>query len=200
MQAINLQPKEAKESPKSALRQYIIEVLKVIPLALAIVLPVRYFLIQPFKVVGASMQPNFYNQDYLIIDELHYRFEDPQRGEIIVFHPPNNPSQDYIKRVIGLPGETVIVSQGVVTIQNSAHPQGFVLDESSYIAGVYTPGETHVTLKANEYFVMGDNRSVSLDSRSFGPMPRANLVGRVWIRGWPIEKSGSIQAAFYPKL
>lgn len=177
--------------------QYALEAVRVIVLAFVIVLPVRYFLIQPFNVVGASMLPNFENSDYLIIDELHYRFADPVRGEVVVFHPPGNRGQDYIKRVIGLPGETVVVENGTVHITNAQHPEGFLLDETAYLGTMATPGQARVTLGAEQYFLMGDNRAVSLDSRSFGAVPRANLIGRVWVRGLPVEKSGTIPLPQY---
>jgi signal peptidase I len=177
--------------------QYALEALRVIVLAVVIVLPVRYFLIQPFNVVGASMQPNFENSDYLIIDELSYRFHEPVRGEVVVFHPPGNRGQDYIKRVIGLPGETVIVQNGTVRIVNAEHPEGYTLDETAYLGDANTPGNTQVTLRNGEYFLMGDNRAVSLDSRSFGAVPRTNVIGRVWLRGLPIEKIGTIPLPAY---
>jgi signal peptidase I len=177
--------------------QYALEALRVIVLAVVIVLPVRYFLIQPFNVVGASMQPNFENSDYLIIDELSYRFHEPVRGEVVVFHPPGNRGQDYIKRVIGLPGETVTVMNGTVRIVNAEHPEGYTLDETAYLGDANTPGNAQVTLRNGEYFLMGDNRAVSLDSRSFGAVPRANVIGRVWLRGLPIEKMGTIPLPAY---
>jgi signal peptidase I len=143
------------------------------------------------------MEPNFHDREYLVIDELSYRFHEPTRGEIVVFRPPGG-KQYFIKRVIGVPGDTVTIARGTVTVADAAHPGGYLLDESSYVPGVYTQGEMRVTLGGNEYFLMGDNRSSSLDSRSFGPVPRANIVGRVWIRGWPLEKLGTIGAASYP--
>ena len=165
------------------------EILHVVVISLAIIVPVRYFLIQPFYVKGASMEPNFYDHEYLIIDEIGYRLGEPMRGDIVVFRYPNDASQFFIKRVIGLPGERVVVADGMVRIYNQAHPDGFVLDESDYLnVGVRTTGEKDVTLKGDEYFLMGDNRGASMDSRIFGPVARGFIVGRVWFRGWPPEK------------
>lgn len=194
-----LKPKNgaSDESIGSLAKQYLGEAARIIVLSLAIILPVRYFLIQPFYVKGASMEPNFMDKEYLVIDELSYRFAAPERGEIVVFRPPNAPNEFYIKRVIGLPGETVVVKDGVVTIKNAEHPEGFRLDESAYIPGIYTPGDMEVTLSDGEYFVMGDNRSVSMDSRSFGPISRSSIVGKVWVRGWPLEKIGPIEPPAY---
>lgn len=164
------------------------ELLHVVIISLAIIVPVRYFLIQPFYVKGASMEPNFYDHEYLIIDELGYRLHEPERGEIVVFRYPNDPRQFFIKRIIGLPGERVKVTGGQVWVYNAQYPDGKVLDEKSYLGAIYTGGERDVQLAADEYFLMGDNRGASLDSRSFGPVPRSFIVGRVWFRGWPPEK------------
>lgn len=166
----------------------ITELLHVVVISLAIIIPVRYFLVQPFYVKGASMEPNFYDHEYLIIDEISYRFDDPQRGDIVVFRYPNDPSQYFIKRVVGLPGERVRIIGGSVTVFDNDHPDGFTLDESSYLGAAFTGGDRDVTLGAESYFLLGDNRSASLDSRAFGPVLRDFIVGRVWIRGWPPEK------------
>jgi signal peptidase I len=174
---------------------FILELAQIIIIAAAIIIPIRYFLIQPFIVKGASMEPNFEDNEYLIIDELSFRFRDIERGEIIVFEPPTNESQYYIKRVIGLPGETVQIKNGQITIYNNDFPNGFIIHED-YI-GEYTSGEEYVVLGEEEYFVMGDNRDVSLDSRVIGPIPQDNIIGRVWLRGLPVSKAGFIEAPDY---
>lgn len=171
-----------------AVAMFVVEVVQIVVISAAIIIPIRYFLIQPFYVKGASMEPEFFDHEYLIIDEISYRFNNPQRGEIIVFHYPKDPTQYFIKRVIGLPGETVDVGNGHITITNGDNPNGTVLDESSYLTVSYTAGNVHTTLGPNEYFVMGDNRDASLDSRSFGPVSRDLIVGRVWLRGLPVNK------------
>lgn len=172
------------------------ELMKVVILSLAIILPVRYFLVQPFYVRGASMETNFHEKDYLIVDELSYRFEEPRRGEVIIFRcssPACGQSRgEYlIKRVVGLPGERVELRRGVVFIQNKEHPEGFYLDERGYLErGVY-PNDTLATvLGSDEYFVLGDNRCWSFASEDFGPIKSRWIVGRAWIRGWPIAKAG----------
>jgi signal peptidase I len=164
------------------------ELLHVVIISLAIIIPVRYFLIQPFYVKGSSMEPNFNDREYLIIDEIGYRFAAPERGQIIVFRYPNDPSQFFIKRIIGLPGERIKVSDGHITVYNAEYPDGKVLDETSYLGNLTTGGNNDVTLGPDQYWVMGDNRGASLDSRSFGPVGKEFIVGRVWIRGWPPEK------------
>jgi len=163
---------------------FIIEWTKLFLLALAIVIPIRVLLFQPFVVSGASMDPNFHNADYLIIDELSYRLREPERQEVIVFKYPNNPALKYIKRVIGLPGEKVEIVNGQVFITSGN--KTFQLEEP------YLSEETKQTwinnnnfsveLGQNEYFVMGDNRNFSSDSRIWGPVPRKNIVGKVFIK------------------
>lgn len=180
----------AERSRMAAFGLYLLEVVRVVIVALAIIIPIRYFLIQPFYVKGASMEPNFEDHEYLIIDELSYRLREPQRGDIVVFRYPYDPSQFFIKRIIGTPGERVEIRDGHVRIANDAHPNGFLLDESYLAASVTTPGERIVALGTNEFFVLGDNRRQSFDSKDFGPIPRRAIIGRAWLRGWPVEKFG----------
>lgn len=168
-------------------RDFLVEIVKVVAISLAIIIPIRYFLIQPFYVKGASMEPNFQDHQYLIIDEISYRVNNPRRGDIIVFRYPKDPRQFFIKRIIGLPGETVKVRDGKVYIVNSDFPNGVAINESDYLNDPYTAGTKEVTLGSDEFFVLGDNRSASLDSRSFGTVPRRLIIGRVWLRGWPFD-------------
>lgn len=170
-----------------AVAVFLIEVIQIVAISAAIIIPVRYFLIQPFYVKGASMEPEFYDHEYLIIDELSYRFGDPGRGDIVVFRYPRDPSQFFIKRVIGLPLETVEVDDGRVTLYNTEYPDGILLEED-YLEISFTAGNKRVTLGEDEYFVLGDNRDASLDSRSFGAVSRSLIVGKVWLRGLPLSK------------
>ena len=172
------------------------EILKIVILALVIVIPIRYFLFQPFLVKGQSMEPNFHDDDYLIIDEISYRFREPKRGEVIVFKYPRNPSQRFIKRIIGLPGETVEISDGKVIVIKNDNPK--ILDESSYLSqSLKTSGNRKITLGENEYFVLGDNRLVSADSRSWGTLPKKYITGRVIFRAWPITALAFIEEPKY---
>lgn len=154
--------------------------------ALLFAVVVRAFIFQPFLVRGVSMEPNFHNGDYLIVDEISYRFQEPQRGEVVVFRYPNDLSQRYIKRVVGLPGETVDIQNGKIIISGpSAAPQMFTLDEDRYLGRGNTEGSLKVKLGGNEYFVLGDNRMFSSDSRIWGSLPRKDIVGRVFLRVFP---------------
>lgn len=161
---------------------FIKEVSKIVIIALLVVIPIRYFLFQPFVVKGISMEPNFYSGDYLIIDEISYRFSQPQRGDVIVFKYPQKPSQHFIKRVVGLPNETVEISNNKIMIYNS-DGIGQILDESEYISSYQVfKGKSITKLGPNEYFVLGDNRPFSSDSRRWGSVPRRNIVGKVFSR------------------
>ncbi len=171
---------------------FVLEMVKVTLIALAIILPVRYFLIKPFYVNGASMEPTYYNKEYLIIDEISYRFNDPVRGEVVVFRYPRERTQFFIKRIIGLPGERIVISSGVVTIYNNLFPNGITIREPYLESGETTAGNFDISLGEDEYFVLGDNRSASLDSRRFGALPRKEIVGKAWFRGWPIGRVGII--------
>ncbi len=176
---------------------FIWETAKVIIVALLIVIPIRYFIFQPFFVRGESMEPNFHEGDYLIVDELSYRFRDPQRGEVIVFHYPENPSQRYIKRIVGLPGEHISIKEGKIYI-STVQGKEFFLDESSYLPSwVVTTGEIDIKLGKNQYFVLGDNRVASSDSRKWGPLDRRHIIGRVLIRAWPPSAFAYIGAPEY---
>jgi signal peptidase I len=171
------------------------EIAKIVIIALIIVVPIRYFLFQPFFVRGQSMEPNFEDGDYLIIDEISYRFRDPQRGEVVVFKYPNDPSQRYIKRIIGLPGETIEIEGGQLIISKDTEE---ALDESSYLSSsVFTQGEVQFSLGEDEYFVLGDNRESSSDSRRWGPLPKENIVGKVFFRAWPFVALAKFEAPSY---
>ena len=185
-------------SPKKAGLAFLFELIQVVVISLAIIIPVRYFLVQPFYVKGASMEPNFFNSEYLMIDELSYRFHPPSRGDVIVLRYPNDVKEFFIKRVIGLPGETVEIAGGQVKIFNDQHPNGFVLDEKGYLDQDYTQTTQTVTLKSDEFFVMGDNRLASLDSRYFGPEKKNLIIGRVWFRAWPLDRWKVFQTPVYP--
>jgi len=166
------------------------EGIKVIAISLAIIIPVRYFLIQPFYVKGASMEPSFYDHEYLIVDEISYRFKPIDRGEVVVFRYPLNPQEYFIKRVLALPGETVQVKDAEVIVYNDQNPGGLVLDESYLAEGTptYANNEEKIVLGDNEYFVLGDNRTASKDSRTFGPINKSFITGRVFFRGWPFSR------------
>lgn len=166
----------------------VMEIIKFALIVLAIVVPFRLFIAQPYIVEGSSMVPTFENGDYLIVDQVSLHLEKPKRGEVIIMRYPNNPKKFFIKRIIGLPGETIAIEGGKVSIKSSGAGTPEELVEN-YI--VYKKVENFSTaLKDDEYFVMGDNRAGSSDSRSWGPLPSKNIVGRPLLRLLPLKQIG----------
>lgn len=157
-------------------------------IAALIVAPIRLFIAQPFVVSGASMAPTFDSGNYLIIDELSYRFEEPKRGDVVVFRFPFEPSKFLIKRIAGLPNETIDIQNSAIRIINSANPEGFVWKEGVVLENGRT-AEQHLTLKEDEYFVLGDNRGESADSRLWGPLKKKFIIGRPVIRLLPLKQA-----------
>ena len=203
------QNKSTEEKMKEAESEYLgfggllLEMGRVFLLAVVIIIPVRVFLFQPFFVQGSSMEPNFEDGQYLVISEFGYKHTDVNftdrfnfsveswkeiaRQDIAVFHYPKNPDQFFIKRVIGLPNEAVEIRRGKVMIYNTIHPDGYALDESAYIGPeVLTQDMPKVVLSEEEYFMMGDNRMFSYDSRTIGPIEKKQIIGRVLLRAWPV--------------
>ena len=171
------------------------ELLKIGLIALVIVMPIRYFLFQPFIVKGESMMPNFKSGDYLIIDEISYRLSDPARGDVIVFKYPKDTSQKFIKRIIGLPGETVDIENSKVSIIKDGKTSA--LDEKYLSDTLKTYGDVNIVLGSDEYFVLGDNREYSFDSRSWGVVPRENIIGKAFLRIFPVAALSEITKPAY---
>ncbi len=193
----NQEMPELKTKSRQGALAFIWETIKIVVISLAIIIPIRYYLVQPFFVKGASMEANFEDGNYILIDEISYQFRGPTRGEVVVFRFPEDKTQFFIKRIIGLPEETVEIKNDKVIIHNKQHPEGFVLQEKYLSAGQHTLGDLRIKLDPNEYFVMGDNRLRSFDSRSWGPVNRALITGRVFFRVWPVSGLGGIQAGNY---
>jgi signal peptidase I len=173
------------EEPRKE-RSLMTELLQFALLVAFIIIPFRLFVAQPFVVNGSSMDPTFKNGEYLVVDQLSHRFSNIDRGEVIIFKYPENPKKYFIKRVIGLPGETINVSEDKVTVKNDEHPSGFVLDEPYVV--FTTSDNVSYTLRDDEYYVMGDNRAASFDSREWQALPEALIIGRPIVRLLPASK------------
>jgi len=171
---------EKKEHP-------ILEIIRFSLIALIIVIPIRMFIAQPFIVSGASMENTFHTGEYLIVDQLSYHFNQPSRGDVIVFRYPRDPSKFFIKRVIGLPGETIVIEGPTIHIKNKNNPEGFVLEEP-YIKSMNNSTNMTEVLGDREYFVMGDNRDQSSDSRAWGILQQDRIIGHAFIRLFPPQK------------
>jgi len=185
MQTENFNEKEVIDKKKGS---FIKDVISVVLLVVFVVIPIRVFIAQPFIVYGESMSPTFENGDYLIVDQISYRINPPQRFQVIIFKYPNDETKFFIKRIIGLPNETVEISGSDVFIKNAEHPEGFRLDEK-YVLNTSINNITK-KLGETEYFVMGDNRSASSDSRIWGPLDRHFIVGRTFLQLFPITRVG----------
>jgi len=166
------------------------QVTKNVDIVLILGLLFRAFILQPFIVDGNSMEPNYHNNEYILVDQITYRFREPAHGEVIIFKPPENTATDYIKRIIAVPGETVVIENNQVSIN------GHILTES-YLE---TPSSTKTnknifrrTIKPGEYFAMGDNREHSSDSRDWGVVPRENIIGRAWLAVFPFNNFGFVK-------
>jgi signal peptidase I len=165
-------------------------------LSLIIVLPIRIFIAQPFVVSGQSMDETFHNGNYLIIDELSYRFEEPKRGDVVVFKNPRDESQDFIKRIMGLPGDAVKVQNGHVFVNGKQVNEGFLKPDVVTNPGSFMHEGQEVVVQPGEYLAMGDNRPHSSDSREWGFVTKAEIIGRVFVRYWPANQLGLWPAAY----
>ena len=174
---------------------FIYDVFKTVTTVLGVAFLIRFFLIQPFYVSGQSMEPTFDDQQYIIVDQVSYRFHQPHRGDVVVFRYPKNHAFSFIKRIIGLPGETVLVHNGTVTISSPQHPDGIKLTEP-YIP-YQTSGEVRMVLQKDQYFVMGDNRPNSSDSRSWGFLRKDEIIGKVWVVLYPFDKFTTVHTPSY---
>jgi signal peptidase I len=176
---------------------FFLDILEVIVFAIAIFLFLYLLVFQPHKIKGASMDPNFQDGEFLLTDKVTYRFRAPKRGDVIVFKAPLAEGEEYIKRIIGLPGETVLVKN------NKIYINGKVIDEIYIGPNVVTDGNAFLaegattTVPADSYFVLGDNRSHSSDSRAWGFVPKKDINGRAWLIYWPIKKAGVVPAFSY---
>jgi len=179
------------EEKNTALKEILLffwDLVKIVLIAVIIIVPFRLLVAEPFVVSGSSMVPSFNHRDYLIIDRISYRANTPKRGDVIVLKFPKDNDQFFIKRIVGLPGEQVKLQQGNVYITNSKNPSGFMLEEDYLESQGQTLGRPDViSLGSSEYYVLGDNRTASSDSRVWGILPREDIVGKVWLRVFPIS-------------
>lgn len=193
---------EVQESPRgSGFVTFLVsffDFVKTIVLIVALAFAIRVFIIQPIIVDGESMEPTFQSKDYLITEKVSYHFRAPERGEVIIFTPPDRSSDNYIKRIIGLPGEQISIKNGSIYINNERLVESYLTDEEKTLVAQKEGYST--TLGNDEYFVMGDNRSHSRDSREIGSIPKQNIVSRVWFRLLPINHLTAFAAVNYDTI
>ena len=186
---------QVHSTPAKEFASFFFDLLKTGIAIFFITLLLRYFVVQPYLVDGESMMSNYVNNEYLLAEKLTYSFGEPRRGDVVIFKFPENPSINYIKRIIVLPDEKIEIKDNKVTIYNSSNPKGFVLSETYLSSNVTTmtrdENSFSQTMGPNEYFVMGDNREHSSDSREWGILPRANISGRAWFTILPFNRFGT---------
>ena len=172
------------------------DIIKFLAPIVVIVFVVRTYIAQPFIVDGESMSPNFHTGHYLIIDELSYRFHAPQRGDVVVLRYPLDTSRFFLKRIVGIPGDHIVIKNGKVYITNDANPNGYVLNEPYQNQATFPAGQfKDVILEQDEYFAMGDNRAGSSDSRAWGILPRKDIIGHALFRLFPVKDMGITPAS-----
>ena len=176
---------------------FFMDFLETIVVALSVFVVVYLFLVQPHEVKGSSMEPNFHDSEYILTDKISYRFVEPKRGDVIIFKAPRNPDVDYIKRVIGLPGDKVKVEAGYVYVNGKKLNEYYLKDNTLLFAGSFMQEGVEITVPDGQYFVMGDNRPHSSDSREFGTIEQKSIIGRAVVRYWPIPEIGVIPAIKY---
>ena len=197
---INIEDNNNDDQGAESVKSFIFEIVKVLIISLIIIIPIRAYVVQPFYVDGDSMEPNFSDGQYLVVDAIGYRFKEPQRGDIVIFHPPNNPKVYYIKRMIGLPGEVVDIKDGVIRVFAKDSTEALIIDEQKYLSADFQlrPSEKdHVVLADDEYYLLGDNRQSSLDSRRLGPINVSMIKGRVVLRAFPFDEFTVIKTPIY---
>lgn len=189
----------ASHSPSifGKISNFFMDFLETIVVALSIFVVVYLFLVQPHEVKGSSMEPSFQNNDYILTDKISLKLHEPTRGDVVIFKAPKNPDVDYIKRVIGLPGEKVKVQNGSVYINNMKLNESYLKDLTNLFPGSFLQEGIEIAVPEGEFFVMGDNRPHSSDSREFGPIPQSLIIGKAILRYWPIIKLGLIPNISY---
>lgn len=180
-----------------SLGSFVMELLQVVVFAISIFLFVYLLILQPHKIKGASMEPNFHDGEYLLTDKISYRLGSPARGDVIVFKSPPTYRDEFIKRIIALPGEEVKVENGKVHINGRELEESYIPDTTKTDPGRFTPEGQTVQIPPESYFVLGDNREHSLDSRNIGPVGREHITGKAWFVYWPIGDAGTIRGPVY---
>lgn len=186
-----------RENPPSSAKRTIFAIIDFIKTTIIVVflaLVIRLFVVQPFIVEGQSMLPTFNNSDYLITEKISYLFRSPKRGEVVIFHPPDNPSVNYIKRLVGLPGDKIEVKNQNVYVNSQKINEPYLTSNDQTKAATQ---DFSLMLREGEYFVLGDNRNHSRDSREIGPIPYSSIVSRIWVRLLPVDNISAFAAINY---
>lgn len=176
---------------------FFLDFLETIVVALSIFVVIYLFIAQPHEIKGSSMEPNFLNNEYILTDKISYRLREPERGDVVIFKAPTNQDVDYIKRVIGLAGDRVKVQSGAVYVNGEKLREDYLEDPTSLFPGSFMQEGVEITVPPGEVFVLGDNRPHSSDSRQFGPVPMDSLIGKAFVRYWPVTSMGVLEKINY---
>jgi signal peptidase I len=176
---------------------FFLDILEVIVFAIAFFLFLYLLVFQPHKIKGSSMDPNFKDAEYLLTDKVTYRFNEPKRGDVIVFKAPGLEGEEFIKRIIGLPGEEISLSQSVIYINGKPLTEGYIGSDKYTGPGAFLDENNTIKIPEDNYFVLGDNRPHSSDSRSWGFVPKKDISGKAWFIYWPIDKMGTVAGINY---
>jgi len=175
---------------------FLMEIMETVVFVGSLFIVVYLFVVQPNQIKGASMEPTFYNGNYIFTSKITYRLRKPERGDIVVFHSPRNKDIEYIKRIIGIPGDTILIKAPTVYVNGKPLSEPYISAQTTLIPGNFVEEGVPVEVPEDKYFVMGDNRPRSSDSREFGPVPSSSIVGLVFFRYFPADKIGSIPNPF----
>ena len=180
-----------------SLGAFFLDILEVVVFAIAIFLFVYLLVLQPHKIKGDSMQPNFPDGEFLLTDKVSYRFREPQRGDVIVFEAPGSGGEEFIKRIIALPGEKISLKEGKVYVNGRLLQESYLANSVRTLSGSFIKESREVLVPEGNYFVMGDNRAASSDSRTWGYVSKDKISGHAWIIYWPLNKTGVVQSVEY---
>ncbi len=188
--------KDPKSFVNNLLKFFLVDFLETVVITLAIAIVIYIFIASPHVVVGESMMPNFLNHEYLLTNKLIYTYSEPQRGQVIIFN--YSPTEEYIKRIVGLPGDTIEVRNGSVYVNGDLLHEGAYIKNSVKTFGMaFLPNNVTITVPKGEYFVMGDNRENSSDSREWGFVKRSAIKGEAWFVYWPLNRFGFVPTVHY---
>lgn len=171
---------------------FVFDLLQSVVVVMAIFVMIYLFIISPQEISGQSMYPTFESGEYIFTNKVEYKLHDPARGDVVVFKSPKNKNIDYIKRIIGIPGDQVKLVNGLYYVNGVQVNQSYLPPELYTSPGLFLRENEEITVPAGQYFVSGDNRPHSLDSREFGTIPKADIIGKAFLRYWPIDKAGII--------
>lgn len=178
----------------------VFDFLQGIVVVMAVMVMIYLFVMSPQEINGASMEPNFHNGEYILTNKVSYKIGDPRRGDVVIFKSPRNKDIDYIKRIIGVPGDTIGLRDSAISVNGQKLMEQYLAPDVFIFGGSYLREGSEITVPPGKYFVLGDNRSHSSDSREFGPVSKEDFIGKAILRYFPFNKTGLIQRPVYPTV